>query len=353
MGTIVAVAGASGYAGGELLRILASHPGVEIGPLAAAGSAGRRLGNVHPHLPRLADRVLIATDAESLAEADLVFLALPHGQSATLAALLPSRVAVVDLGADHRLTSAELWATYYGSAHPHAGTWTYGLPELISSEGTTMRQAIAASTRVANPGCYATAVALALAPLLADGLVLSDDVVAVAASGTSGAGRSPSVPLLGSEVMGAMSAYKVGGVHQHTPEMEQSLSAAAGERGGPVRVSFTPTLAPMPRGILATVTARLARDADVEDLRRVLTLAYGQEPFVHLLAQGFWPNTQSVYGSNSVHIQVAADAHCGRVIVVVALDNLGKGAAGQAVQNANLMLGMGETTGLAIDGVAP
>jgi N-acetyl-gamma-glutamyl-phosphate reductase len=343
VGRTAAVAGASGYAGGELLRLLLAHPELTVGPVAAGAAAGRPVTEVHPQLPQLAGTVFAATDAATLAEADLVFLALPHGQSAALVAQLPTDVPVVDLGADFRLADPAAWQAYYGSAH--AGNWPYGLPELPGA-----RAALAGATRIANPGCYATSVALALAPLLGAGLVEPADVVVVASSGTSGAGRATTAALQASEVMGALSTYKAGGVHQHTPEMEQSLTAAAGRD---VTLSFTPVLAPMPRGILATCTARLAGTAGTARLQDALHAAYDDEPFVHVLPEGSWPTTAATLGSNSVHLQVAADAHSGRAVVVAALDNLVKGAAGQAVQNANLVLGLAETAGLPVNGVAP
>jgi len=338
-----AVAGASGYAGGELLRLLAVHPEIEPTVLAAGGRAGEPLGSIHPNLTRYADRVLVKTSAESLATADIVFLALPHGESASLAAQLPAGLPIIDLGADFRLTDASAWERFYGG--PHAGTWTYGLPELAGQ-----RDQVAEASRVANPGCYPTSVALALAPVLAAGMADTNDVVVVAASGTSGAGRKPSDALLATQVMGSMSAYKVGGNHQHTPEMEQSLSLAA---GAPVTLSFTPVLAPMPRGILATCTARLRAGATQLEVREALLDAYANEPFVHVLPEGQWPQTSSVSGSNAAHLQCAVDEHAGRVVVVSAIDNLGKGAAGQALQNANIVLGLPETMGLPMNGVAP
>jgi N-acetyl-gamma-glutamyl-phosphate reductase len=343
MGMRVAVAGASGYAGGELLRLVLGHPELEVGPVAAASAAGRTVAALHPGLGPLADVVLAPTDAETLADADLVFLALPHGESAALVEQLPAGLAVVDLGADFRLADHNAWEHYYGGAH--AGTWTYGLPELPGA-----RAAVAASTRVANPGCYPTSVALGLAPLLTVGLVEPADVVVVAASGTSGAGRKASDALLASTVAGAVSAYKAGGVHQHTPEMEQTLSRAA---GASVTLSFTPLLAPMPRGILATCTARLAPGVTTDTLRDALAAAYDGEPFVRLLPVGEWPTTKATAGSNGVVLQAAADTHVGRAVVTVAIDNLGKGAAGQAVQNANLVLGLPETAGLTALGVTP
>jgi N-acetyl-gamma-glutamyl-phosphate reductase len=346
------VAGASGYAGGELLRLLAGHPDLEIGPLAAQGSAGAGVTALHPHLtghPGLAGSAFVPTDPDLLADADLLFTALPHGESATLAARLPDRLKVIDLGADFRLADPDAWARYYPS--PYAGRWTYGLPELPGA-----RQQIKESATVAAPGCYATAAILALAPVLAAGLAEPSDIVIVAASGASGAGRSPRPDLLGSEVMGSMSAYQVGGTHRHTPEIEQAIypERPAVPGPGPATVSFTPTLAPMPRGILATCTARLASGAvGTADLRAALAAAYAGEPFVHLLPEGRWPSTGATLGSNAAHVQAAADGHAGRAVVVCALDNLGKGAAGQAIQIANLMLGLQETTGLSSHGVAP
>ena len=333
MGIRVAVAGASGYAGGELLRLLAGHPEFELVAATAHSQAGQPVAAVHPQLAGL-DLVFGATEAETLADADLVFLALPHGQSAALAAALPDAVMVVDLGADHRLRDADSWTRYYGGAH--AGAWTYGLPELPGR-----RAEIAAARRVASTGCYAVATTLALAPLIAAGAVRPDDVVVVAASGTSGAGRTAKAHLLGSEVMGDLSPYKVG-AHQHVPEIKQATGATS--------LSFTPVLAPMPRGILATVTAVPAGDADP---RAVLADAYADAPFVHLLPEGAWPHTAATVGGNSCHLQATVDTDSGRVVVVSAIDNLGKGAAGQAVQNANLMAGLPETTGLSAYGVAP
>jgi N-acetyl-gamma-glutamyl-phosphate reductase len=343
VGRRAAVAGASGYAGGELLRLLLAHPELSVGPVAAGTAAGRPVTDLHPQLPQLAGTTFAPTEPAVLADADLVFLALPHGQSAALVAQLPAELPVVDLGADFRLTSPAAWQAYYGS--PHAGSWPYGLPELPGA-----RAALAGASRVANPGCYATSVALSLAPLLAAALVEPADVVVVASSGTSGAGRAATAGLQASEVMGALSTYKAGGVHQHTPEMEQSLTAAAGVD---VTLSFTPVLAPMPRGILATSTARLAAGTTADQLRDALHAAYDDEPFVHVLPEGTWPTTAATLGSNSVHLQVAADTHSGRAVVVAALDNLVKGAAGQALQNANLVLGLAETAGLPVNGVAP
>ena len=380
MGARVAVAGASGYAGGELLRLLAGHPDLELAAVTADSKAGQPIGIVHPQLaglPALAGRPFDGTDPGLISGCDLVFLALPAGQSAPLASQLPETTRIVDLGADFRLADPAAWARYYGGPHP--GRWVCGLPELPGA-----RARIRAATRVAAPGCYATAAIIALAPLLAAGLAEPDDVVIVAASGTSGAGRAAKPELLGSEVMGSVSAYQVAGAHRHTPEIEQALGEAiadAGEAAGPgetrtgagagpggarraprVTISFTPLLAPMPRGILATCTARLAPGwpdrpggppAATARLRDALAAAYASEPFVCLLPEGSWPATAAVGGSNAVHLQAAADVHAGRAVAVAAIDNLGKGAAGQAIQNANLLLGLPETAGLTTYGVAP
>jgi N-acetyl-gamma-glutamyl-phosphate reductase len=346
-----AVAGASGYAGGEILRLLLAHPDIEIGAMTAGGNAGERLGSVHPHLTPLAGRRLEETTVDVLAGHDVVFLALPHGHSADLAAQLPAEVVVIDCGADFRLESAEAWTEFYDTHH--AGAWPYGMPELMTAVGQEtgkQRSVLAGARRIAVPGCYPTAVSLALAPGLAAGVLTPEDVVVVAASGTSGAGKGLKPHLLGSEVMGSMSPYGVGGVHRHTPEIEQNLSRAA---GSPVTVSFTPTLAPMPRGILATCTARLAPGTAAAAVRSVWEQAYADEPFVHVLPEGQWPRTADVVGSNNVHIQVTVDERVGRVVVVAAVDNLTKGTAGAAVQCANLALGLDETTGLPRAGVAP
>ncbi len=346
MGARVAVAGASGYAGGELLRLLAAHPDLEIGALGAGSNAGAPVTAVPPNLITLAGRTFGPTTPEAFGRSDLVFMALPHEEAATLAQQLPEQTKVVDLGAGFRLKSAGAWTQFYGGDHP--GTWAYGLPELPG-----VRATVSASGRVASPGCYATASIVGLAPLLAHGLAAPEDIVIVAASGTSGAGRSATTNLLGSEVMGSVSAYKVGGVHRHTPEIEQALQSVLPGTGPQATISFTPTLAPMPRGILATCTARLGGGAGTEELRDAIASTYKNEPFIHLLAEGQWPATAATSGSNAAHLQVVADLHAGRAVVVTAIDNLGKGAAGQAVQNANLMLGLPETAGLTALGVAP
>jgi N-acetyl-gamma-glutamyl-phosphate reductase len=336
----VAVAGASGYAGGELLRLLLGHPEVEIGAVTAGANAGERLGSLQPHLTPLADRVLADTTAETLAGHDVVFLALPHGRSAEIAAQLGDDVLVVDCGADHRLTDPAAWTRWYGGVH--AGSWPYGLPELPGA-----RDALRGARRVAVPGCYPTAATLALFPALAAGLV-EPEVVVTAVSGTSGAGKSLKPHLLGAEVMGSLSAYGVGGGHRHTPEIVQNLSVVAGRTVG---VSFTPVLAPLPRGILATCTART--DATAAEVVEAYAKAYADEPFVHLLPEGTWPTTAATLGANTVHLQVTVDPDARRLVAVAAIDNLTKGTAGAAVQCMNLALGLPEVTGLPLTGVAP
>ncbi len=343
-----AIAGASGYAGGEILRLLLAHPDIDIATVTADSQAGRPLREVHPHLIPLADRVLEETTAQVLAGHDVVFLALPHGTSAALAAQLGPDVVVIDCGADYRLTDPEAWTQFYDT--PYAGSWPYGLPELVDHTGGKGRRHLVRANRIAVPGCYPTAVSLALAPGFAAGLLDPADVVIVAASGTSGAGKAAKAHLVGSEVMGSMSPYGVGGGHRHTPEMIQNLTVAA---GAPVTLSFTPTLAPMARGILATCTARLSERAARKPLRPAWEAAYAEEPFVHLLAPGQWPRTADVLGSNAAHLQLAVDDSVGRAVVTIAIDNLTKGTAGAAIQCANLALGLPETTGLAAVGVAP
>jgi N-acetyl-gamma-glutamyl-phosphate reductase len=342
--TTVAVAGATGYAGGELLRLLLSHPKVEIGAVTANASAGRRLGDSQPHLMPLADRIVQPTSVETLAGHDVVFLALPHGASARVAEQLGEGTVIIDCGADFRLQSADAWQQFYGSEH--AGTWPYGLPELPGQ-----REKLAGTRRVAVPGCYPTTATLALMPAVTAGLTAAEDVVIVAASGPSGAGRSLKPHLLGSELMGSASAYGVGGVHRHTPEIAQNLAHCGAHSP---TVSFTPVLVPMSRGILATCSTPLADSSiTTERAYEVYAEAYADEQFVQLLPEGQWPQTQATLGANTVHVQVAVDSSAGRLIAVAALDNLTKGTAGGAVQCMNLALGLPEATGLPLVGVAP
>lgn len=352
----VAVAGASGYAGGETLRLLAAHPFVEIGTLTAHASAGSSLGEVQPHLRGLAHRILEPTTPETLAGHDVVVLALPHGASGQVAAQLPDDVLVIDLGADHRLESAGDWEQFYGSTH--AGTWPYGLPELIHAEAPGADPAAAArqrdklpgARRIAVPGCNVTAVTLGLQPGVAAGVVEPTDIVAVLANGYSGAGKALKPHLLASEALGSAQPYAVGGTHRHIPEIRQNLLAAGAHE---VSISFTPTLVPMARGILATATAPLAPGADPEQVRAAWEAAYADEPFVHLLPEGQWPSTAMTLGANTALVQVAVDAAARRVVTITAIDNLVKGTAGAAVQSMNLALGLRETAGLITEGVAP
>lgn len=346
--TTVAVAGASGYAGGEILRLLLGHPAyadgsLAIGALTAAASAGTRLGEHHPHLLPLAQRVLEPTEVDVLAGHDVVFLALPHGHSAEIAGKLGPDTIVIDCGADFRLGDAADWERFYGSAH--AGTWPYGLPELPGG-----RDRLRGATRIAVPGCYPTSALLALVPAVAAGLV-QPAVTVVAISGTSGAGRAAKVDLLASEVIGSARAYNIAGVHRHTPEIAQGLRAVTDK---PVTVSFTPVLIPTARGILATCTAPLKPGAaPLSEIRAAYEVAYRDEPFVYLLPEGRLPQTGSVIGCNAAQLAVAVDEAAGVMVAVCAIDNLVKGTAGAAVQSMNLALGWTETQGLSIVGVAP
>lgn len=343
----VAVAGASGYAGGEVLRLLLSHPDIEIGALTAASSAGTALGAHHPHLVPLADRILQPTTAEVLSGHDVVFLGLPHGQSGAVAAELGDDVLVIDCGADFRLDSADDWTEFYGGEH--AGTWPYGLPELIVGEAR-QRDALRGVNRIAVPGCNVTAITLGIQPAVAADLVEATDLVAVLANGYSGAGKAPKAHLLAAEGLGAASPYGVGGTHRHVPEIMQNLRRAGADE---VTISFTPTLVPMARGILATTTARLKDGIDLAIVRAAYEVAYDDEPFVHLLPAGQWPTTAATLGANTAQMQVAVDERARRLVVVSAIDNLVKGTAGGAVQSMNLALGLEETTGLSTIGVSP
>lgn len=340
----VAIIGASGYSGGELLRLLEGHPEFHLHAAIAHTQAGESISSIHTQLAGSHLGRFEKISNEVIQKAELIFLALPHGESGKIINESPevfARKKVVDLGADFRLQSQASWEKYYGGAHH--GRWQYGLPELPG-----LRSAIKQSTKIANPGCYATALALSLAPFAhISSKVNFADVVITAASGTTGAGRSAKVNLLGSEVMNSLSAYKVGGIHQHTPEIEEAITALSGL---PVRLSFTPMLAPMPRGILSSVSIPIT-DSSAKEIREIFAGAYDQEKFVQLLPEGQWPETHSLYGSNGVQIQVALDEHVGRAVVIAALDNLGKGAAGQAIQNANLICGIEESTGLTPIGV--
>lgn len=344
----VAVAGASGYVGGELLRLIASHPDLELGAVTANSNAGQPLSNLHPHLASYADRVLVDTTRENLLGHDIVLLALPHATSAEVAAYLEPETLVLDCGADFRLEDAGDWEKFYGTKH--AGTWVYGLPELTLAKGGKQRELLAGVKRVAVPGCNVTAITLALAPGLTHGLLDPSDIVSILSVGTSGAGRSLKADLLASEIHGSARAYGVGGTHRHTPEIEQNLTKAAGL---PVKVSFTPVLVPMSRGILAVNTAKVTDSFSFEKLSSAYQAAYGDEPFIRVLPFGQLPNTSSVLGVNTAQISLSFDEAAQRVVIISAIDNLVKGTAGAAIQSMNLALGLPESTGLALEGVAP
>jgi N-acetyl-gamma-glutamyl-phosphate reductase len=349
MSLSVAVAGASGYAGGELLRLLSAHPQFDVTTVTAFQNAGQPLVSLQPNLRSLAHLELKPTDAATLAGHDVVFLALPHGKSGDITKGLPESTLVIDCGADHRLTDESDWKQFYGGEY--FGAWDYGMPELLLGGGTgTQRVNLKGSKRIAVPGCNVTAITLGLAPGIRAGVIEAGDLVAVLAVGTSGAGKSLRSDLLASEVLGSASAYQVGGTHRHNPEIRQNLAVAGGVG---VSVSFTPVLVPMSRGILATSTARLAKGATAASVRDAWESAYADEPFVHVLPEGQFPRTADTVGANTVLIGLAVDEAAGRVVVVSALDNLVKGTAGAAIQSANIALGFPETTGLTADGLAP
>ncbi len=345
----VAVSGASGYAGGEILRILAAHPDVEIRTVTAHSNAGRPLVQQQPHLRSLAHLTLQETSPEVLAGHDIVFLALPHGQSGQFTDALRGTPLVIDAGADHRLTSPADWEAFYGGAFHEP--WAYGVPELPRGDGK-QRKALAGAARIAAPGCNASTVSLSLAPGVAAGVIDPSDIVAVLAVGPSGAGRALKPHLLAGEILGSANPYAVGGTHRHIPEIRQALAATRPDVGA-IRISFTPVIVPMARGILATCTAPIADHASDADIRAAWEAAYADEPFVHLLPQGQFPRTADVLGANTALLGLAVDRAAGRVVVVTAVDNLVKGTAGAAVQTMNLALGLAETTALTMNGVAP
>jgi len=344
----VAVAGASGYAGGEVLRLLSSHPDFEVRTVTAHSNAGQPLIAHQPHLRSLAHLVFQETTPEVLAGHDVVILALPHGKSGEIAATLPADALVVDAGADHRLTDPGDWSEYYGGEY--FGAWTYGMPELVHADGSKQRERLAGTRRIAAPGCNVSAITFALAPAVQAGLIEAEDLVSVLAVGPSGAGKSLRTDLLASELLGSAHAYGVGGVHRHNPEIRQNLRLAG---AAATSISFTPVLVPMARGILATSTARLRPGAGEAELRAAYEAAYGDEPYLHVLPAGTQPRVADTTGANTCLIGLAVDAKAGRLVVTSALDNLMKGTAGAVVQSMNLALGLPETTGLTADGVAP
>jgi N-acetyl-gamma-glutamyl-phosphate reductase len=351
----VAVSGASGYAGGEILRILAAHPDVEIRTVTAHSNAGQPLIQHQPHLRSLAHLTLQASTPEVLAGHDIVFLALPHGQSGQYTEALADTPLVIDAGADHRLEKLADWDRFYGG--DFHDPWTYGVPELLVGGGGKQRQHLIGASRIAAPGCNASTVSLSLAPGVAAGVIDPSDIVTVLAVGPSGAGKSLKTNLLASEILGSANPYAVGGTHRHIPEIRQALAAARGtENGSPdegIRISFTPVLVPMARGILATSTAPIADGATDAEIRAAWEAAYGDETFVQLLPEGEFPRTADVLGANTALIGLAIDRAANRVVVVAALDNLVKGTAGAAIQSMNIALGLPEGTALTVNGVAP
>jgi N-acetyl-gamma-glutamyl-phosphate reductase len=340
----VGVVGASGYTGAELLRLLAGHPGLQPVVATSREFAGRDIASVYPNLAAYTGRPFDELDPSVLETLDLVFLALPHGASMSLGAQLAAAgTRVVDLSADFRLTDAAAYPEWFGATHlapEWLGKWAYGLPELHRDE-------IKGHQTVANPGCYPTAALLALAPLARGALIEPDSIVIAAASGVSGAGRGLTAGVHFSHVDANFKAYAVPG-HKHTPEIEQELSRLCGAE---VKVTFVPHLIPMPRGLLATCTARLASGVEPVSVSAATAEFYASEPFVRVTADP--PETKFTAGSNACHVWATADARTGRAIAIAAIDNLGKGAAGQAIQNANLMLGLPETLGLPVEGLYP
>lgn len=343
----VAVSGASGYAGGEILRLLADHPDIEIRTVTAHSNAGQPLIQHQPHLRSLAHLELQDTTPEILAGHDIVFLALPHGQSGQYTDALGAVPLVIDAGADHRLTSKSSWDAFYGGAFHDA--WTYGVPELLTG-GVKQREHLRGATRIAAPGCNASTVSLSLVPGVAAGVIDPADIVSVLAVGPSGAGKSLKTNLLGSEILGTANPYAVGGTHRHIPEIQQALIAAG---AADPRISFTPVLVPMSRGILATSTAPIADGVTDAQIRDAWQSAYGDETFVQLLPEGQFPRTADVLGANTALIGLAIDRAANRVTVVTAVDNLVKGTAGAAIQSMNIALGLPEARALTVNGVAP
>ncbi|HLI13395.1 MAG TPA: N-acetyl-gamma-glutamyl-phosphate reductase [Alphaproteobacteria bacterium] len=334
----IGILGASGYTGAELIRLLSRHPEAEITTLTADRHAGKRLAEVFPHLGGLDLPNLIKIDDADWDRTEVVFCGLPHGTTQEVIAALPERLKVVDLSADFRLADIATYAEWYGHAHRAPALQkeaVYGLTEI-------RRAAIKEARLVANPGCYPTSAQLPLVPLVEAGQIDPDDIIIDAKSGVTGAGRSAREDMLFGEVSEGINAYGVA-KHRHAPEIEQGLSEAAGRK---VTVNFTPHLMPMNRGILSTIYVRLADGASADDLRATLAQRYEGEPFVRVVPKGVAPATRHVRGSNHCLIGVFADRVPGRAILLAAIDNLVKGASGQAIQNMNVMQGLAETTGL-------
>ena len=335
----VAVVGASGYVGGELLTLIAEHPNLELVTVTANSNVGQTVGDVHPHISTFKNLVFVETSESTLAGHDVVFLALPHTKSAEVAAWLSDETLVLDCGADFRLESAEEFEKFYHS--PHSGTWAYGMPELLIGSGKKQREVLVGQKRIAVPGCNATAITLAFAPLLAANLIESNDLVSTLSVGTSGAGANASV----NQGEGLQSAYpyQVGGIHRHIPEVAQNLNRVSSET---VTLTFTPVLVPMFRGILAVNTAKLVSGVSKADLRSAFEGAYGSEKYIELLLEGSFPDTKDVEKTNRALIGFAIDEATNRVVVISAIDNLVKGTAGAALQSMNLALGLDESLGV-------
>lgn len=348
-----AIAGASGYAGGEVIRLLSGHPLIAPKTFTAHSNVGQTMGGVQPHLRAYADQVFVDTTAKNLAGHDVVFLALPHGKSGALAAeiaALSPEALIVDCGADHRLHDEGDWADFYGGSFNQP--WTYGVPELLVGSGK-QREALVGTKRIAAPGCNASTVALAMAPAVASSLVDPSGIVASLAVGPSGAGKALRTNLLASEILGSASPYAVGGTHRHTPEIEQALRESTTDGVEDVHVSLTPALVPMARGILAMCSAPIRPGVTKESLRAVYADAYDTERFVEVLPEGQQPSTGATVGANTVLMSVQIDERAKRAIIVAAVDNLAKGTAGAAIQSANIALGLPEDAGLTVNGVAP
>ena len=336
----VAVAGASGNAGGELLRLIAKHPQLELKTVTASSMVGENVGAVHPYLVDYTDFTFVETEASLLSGHDIIFLALPHATSAAIVEKIDGHPMILDCGADFRLENAADWEKYYGGEH--AGTWVYGMPELLVAGGK-QREKLINAKQIAVPGCNVTAVTLGLAPALAAGLVESHDIVSVLTVGTSGAGRGATEKLFEKEPTGSANAYQVGGIHRHIPEIEQNLSKSAGK---PIQISFTPVLASLDRGILSVNTAKLKAGVTAQQLHDAYASAYDSEQFIDVLPLGEFPSTADTIGINKAVVGVSIDEHANRLVSICAIDNLVKGTAGAAIQSMNIALGLPENTGL-------
>lgn len=334
----VAVVGASGYSGAELIRLLKSHPYFELEEIFAHASAGELLGKVHPQFAGDLTALKRTSDL-NINDFDLVFFALPAGISGSIIKGQSFQSKIVDLGADFRLKNPVDWKDYYQS--DHFGSWVYGLPELKGA-----KKLIMTASKIANPGCYASAANLSLIPAVENKIVLNNVLTIVGASGTSGAGRSLKNNLLQSEADNNLSPYRLNGKHQHIPEIKQVVNSLDEKK---YEISFIPILAPMPRGILLTVNYHT--NSSVNEIKEMYCDYYQNEPFIRILEADEYPNTRATIGSNSVLIGCYKDEKTNQAQIVAAIDNLGKGAASGAIQNANLMFDLDETTGLSKIGI--